>query len=175
MSVLLLRLYIIGVIISHILKKHERYIMKVIKSNHYGGNATNIVMKDEDNKIVVVFEDKSTVLGNKITVYDNDGNVIYFLDEDISQSYDSFRIMKDANVIFNVKRDDNFVQKVIKIENRGSEYTFSALNKILQMDGNKLAKLHINKDSSFYIELHDEQNIEMHVTLVYAIFILIAT
>lgn len=146
--------------------------MKVIKSNHYGGNATNIVMKDEDNNIVVVFEDKSTVLGNKITVYDDDGNVIYFLDEDISQAYDAFRIMKDSNVLFNVKRDDNLVHRVIRIENRGSQYTFSALNKVLQMDGNKTAKLVINKDNSFIIELHDENNMELSITLLYAIFLL---
>lgn len=98
--------------------------MKVINSNHYGGNATNIVMKDEENKIVVVFEDKSTVLGNKIIVYDNDGNVIYFLDEDISQTYDAFNIMKDSNVIFTATRDDNYVHRVIKIENREANTLF---------------------------------------------------
>lgn len=148
--------------------------MKIIKSNHYGGNATNIVMKDEDNKIVVVFEDKSTVLGNKIIVYDNDGNIIYFLDEDISQTYDAFNIMKDSNIILTVIRDDNYVHRVIKIENRGSQYTFSPINKILQIDGNKLARFHVNKDNSFYIEIFDEQNIEMHATLTYAIILLMA-
>lgn len=149
--------------------------MKIIKSNHYGGNATNIVMKDEDNKIVVVFEDKSTILGNKITVYDDEGNVIYFLDEDISQTYDAFSIMKDSNAIFNVLRDDNFAHRVIKIENRGSRYTFSALNKILQIDGDKAAKLVINRDKSFSIELYDEENINKNVTLLYSIFLLMTS
>ena len=149
--------------------------MKVITSNHYGGNLTNIVMKDENNSIVVVFEDKSTVLGNKIIVYNNDGGAIYFLDEDITQDYDAFNLMKDSNVLFNVKRDDNIVHRVIKIENRGSEYTFSALNRTLHIDGNKIAKLNINRDNSFAIDLHDDNNMEQNVTLLYTIFLLIAT
>lgn len=148
--------------------------MKIIKSNHYGGNATNVVLKDENNKIVVVFEDKSTVLGNKIAVYDGDGNAIYFLDEDISQVHDAINIQKDADTIASVTRDDSLVHRIINIKSRGKDYTFSILNKVLHKDGKKIAKLTmITKENAFKIELHTQEDVEFISTLLYAIHMLL--
>ena len=145
--------------------------MGLITSHHYGGNSSNLVLKNADGNIVVVFEDKSTVLGNKIEVFDGEGNMILFLDEDISQTYDAFSIIKDSTVIAAVRLEDIVVHRLVKIECKNCEYSFSLFNRVLQKDGKKIAKLIVhNKEKLFDIELFTDENIVFTLTLLYAIF-----
>ena len=148
--------------------------MKEISSHHYGGNDSNLVMKDENNRIIAVFEDKSSVLGNKVAVYDDDGNIVYFLDEDMSQEYDAFNIQKDSEIIANVRREDTLVHRQITVKSKGNDYDFSFLQRILHKNGEKIAKLVINnKDNSFKIELYAEEDPVFLTTLLYTISMLI--
>ena len=148
--------------------------MRIITSHHYGGNSTNLVLKDEDNNIVVVFEDKSSVMGNKVAVYDDDGNGIYFLDEDMSQGYDAFSIQKGAESCALVLISRTLVHSLIDIKSRKGNYSYAIFTGILTKDDAKIAKLiRRNKDREMKVELYVEDDIHFIITLLYAIELLL--
>ena len=51
-------------------------MMKTITSNINWENAPFVEFRDESGAIILMFEDKSSVLGNKVCVYDANENVI---------------------------------------------------------------------------------------------------
>ena len=85
--------------------------MKTITSNVNWEKAPFVELRDDSGAIILMFEDKASVLGNKVCVYDADENAIFFLDEDVSQDMDAFNIQKDTAAVAVVKRISHLVRR----------------------------------------------------------------
>jgi len=149
-------------------------MMKTITSNINWENAPFVEFRDESGAIILMFEDKSSVLGNKVCVYDANENVIFFLDEDVSQNMDVFNIQKETATIAVVQRTSHLVRRDIIIEPKSINYSFHMLQNTLMYENEKAAKLLRRPESeAIEIELYKEDDTEFLLTLLYTVQLLL--
>ncbi len=148
--------------------------MKIITSNANWENAPFVEFRDENGDMLLIFEDKSSVLGNKVCVYDANENIIFFLDEDVSENMDAFSIQKDADTLAVVKRTSHLVRREVLIESKGSKYTFHMIQNTIMYENEKAAKLIRRMDNEeIKIELYKEDDVEFVLTMAYAVQLLL--
>ena len=148
--------------------------MRVISSEANWTGLAEINLLDENHQKIVRFEDESSVLSNKICVYDKDDNQLFFLDEDLSYDYASFNIQQGGKVIATVKRADSMVHSGIEIDSKVGKFEYATLSGVLQRDGQKAAKIiKRTQYNELRIEIYTDEEIECVATMMFVIQILL--
>lgn len=144
--------------------------MKITVNDNEWETASRLILKNEADETVVIFEDRATVLGTKTCVYDPNEKEIFFIDEDTFSDDNEYNIQKGATVVATIKKANGLLYRGISIKTRDGKYEYNAPMGTLTRGRNKVLTIKKSPQNTHTIEVIDEEDKEYLLTLAYVIY-----
>ncbi len=116
--------------------------MRIHRETKTPGDIINISLLDDENNMMLEFENRSHSFGIKIAVCDSQGYLVYLIDDTSSGDYDELTIMDDSREVVKLKIADNFFASYhVSITAADGEYDFLLFRRTLKKNGAAIAEI----------------------------------
>jgi len=116
--------------------------MRIHRESKSLDDIINIFFLDQDNNVILEFEDKAHSMGSKIAVYDNAGYPVYLIDDTTSGRNTELTIFKDTTEAAKLQIADNFFAGYnVSIEAQDGNYHFYFMQRSFEKNGSLIAEI----------------------------------
>jgi len=121
--------------------------MRIHRESKSLDDMINIFFLDQDNNVILEFEDKAHSLGSKIAVYDNNGYPVYLIDDTTSGRNTELTIFQGTKEAARLQIADNFFAGYnVSIEAQDGNYHFFFMHRALEKNGVPIAEIKPHPD-----------------------------